>query len=67
MMDLDISSVTKLRNGVEMPLLGLGLSHNGGYSDDAVKTALDVGIRHFDTVSMIVPIEHNSPSYVPIA
>eukprot|EP00041_Stephanoeca_diplocostata_P016370 m.322045 g.322045 ORF g.322045 m.322045 type:complete len:279 (+) comp20346_c0_seq1:281-1117(+) len=49
MTSLALSSVVSLRNGVDMPLIGLGLSHNGGYSDDAVATALKIGIRHFDT------------------
>ncbi|XP_068096104.1 glyoxal reductase-like isoform X2 [Hyperolius riggenbachi] len=39
-----------LPNGQEIPILGLGLSHNGGYSHEAVLYALTTcGIRHLDT------------------
>lgn len=42
----------KLLNGVEMPMLGLGLSHNGGYSSDAVvAVTVEQGIRLFDTAA----------------
>jgi len=44
------TSTTVLRNGVTMPLLGLGTSHMGGYNQDAVVYALrDCGYRHIDT------------------
>lgn len=37
-------------NGVRMPLLGLGTTHSGGYSHDAVVYALrDCGYRSIDT------------------
>ncbi|XP_015228698.1 PREDICTED: glyoxal reductase-like isoform X1 [Cyprinodon variegatus] len=40
----------QLSNGVEIPILGLGTSHDGGYSHDAIMYALtDCGIRHLDT------------------
>eukprot|EP01062_Namystynia_karyoxenos_P033268 TRINITY_DN24483_c0_g1_i1.p1 TRINITY_DN24483_c0_g1~~TRINITY_DN24483_c0_g1_i1.p1 ORF type:complete len:279 (+),score=55.00 TRINITY_DN24483_c0_g1_i1:94-930(+) len=40
----------RLSNGVEMPLLGFGLSHNqGGFDRDAVMAAIAAGVRHFDT------------------
>lgn len=40
----------QLRNGVRMPALGLGTSHSGGYSHDAVVYALrDCGYRLIDT------------------
>ncbi|MCL4120108.1 UNVERIFIED_CONTAM: hypothetical protein GTU68_016715 [Idotea baltica] len=39
-----------LHNNVKMPILGLGTSHNGGYSHDAVVFALkECGYRHIDT------------------
>ena len=38
-----------LSNGVTMPQLGLGTSHQGGYSEEAIKHALLVGCRHVDT------------------
>ena len=36
-------------NANSMPLLGLGLSHQGGYSDAAVSRAIECGVRLFDT------------------
>nr|XP_028588490.1 uncharacterized protein LOC114598699 isoform X1 [Podarcis muralis] len=40
----------RLANGLEIPMLGLGTSHYGGYSHDAVVYALQkCGIRHIDT------------------
>jgi len=38
-----------LSNGVSIPQLGLGTSHQGGYSEAAIKQALLVGCRHVDT------------------
>ncbi|XP_062973668.1 uncharacterized oxidoreductase ZK1290.5-like isoform X3 [Elgaria multicarinata webbii] len=39
-----------LSNGLNIPVLGLGTSHQGGYSHDAVMYALQkCGIRHIDT------------------
>lgn len=39
-----------LSNGVQIPIFGLGTSHNGGYSHDAVVYALtQCGVRHIDT------------------
>lgn len=39
-----------LSNGLEIPILGLGTSHHGGYSHDAVLYALrECGVRHIDT------------------
>ncbi|XP_007420306.1 uncharacterized oxidoreductase ZK1290.5-like isoform X2 [Python bivittatus] len=39
-----------LSNGLNIPILGLGTSHEGGYSHDAVIHALQkCGIRHIDT------------------
>ena len=43
-------SSVSLRNGVSMPLLGLGTSHYGGYNQEAVVYALrDCGYRLIDT------------------
>ncbi|NP_001017779.2 uncharacterized protein LOC550476 isoform 2 [Danio rerio] len=39
-----------LHNGLNIPILGLGTSHYGGYSHEAVLYALqECGIRHIDT------------------
>ncbi|XP_022101735.1 uncharacterized protein LOC110985197 [Acanthaster planci] len=40
----------QLSNGVQMPVLGIGTSHTGGYSDEAVVHALGhCRVRHIDT------------------
>jgi len=53
-MSLHINSTTRLANGVEMPLLGLGTykSSEGGDVERAVRIALEVGYRSIDTASM---------------
>ena len=39
-----------LANGVLMPVIGMGLSHNqGGFNPEAVDTAIRSGVRLFDT------------------
>ncbi|XP_042354296.1 glyoxal reductase [Plectropomus leopardus] len=39
-----------LSNGLQIPIFGLGTSHHGGYSHDAVMYALtECGVRHIDT------------------
>ena len=38
------AGVVVLQNGVRVPQLGLGLSHNGGFSADAVREALRLGV-----------------------
>ncbi|XP_060900613.1 uncharacterized oxidoreductase ZK1290.5 [Labrus mixtus] len=39
-----------LSNGLQIPIFGLGTSHYGGYSHDAIVYALtECGIRHIDT------------------
>jgi len=43
------SPTTTLANGVCIPMLGLGTSHQGGYSEDAINHALMLGCRHVDT------------------
>jgi len=51
----DIKGGFTLRNGVQMPYLGLGTyksDTDGSDVADAVKTALDVGYRHIDTASV---------------
>jgi len=50
-MALEISSKIKLNNGVEIPILGLGVfqAKSGGEARAAVKWALDAGYRHIDT------------------
>ena len=49
--DLNIKSTVKLNNGVQMPVLGLGVyqSPPGRVTQDAVKFALKVGYQHVDT------------------
>ena len=50
-MELAIRSTVKLNNGVEIPVLGLGVfrSPPGQKTQQAVLDALAVGYRHFDT------------------
>ena len=50
-MTLHIDSTRRLRNGVEIPRLGLGVfrSGRGGQTRDAVLWALEAGYRHIDT------------------
>ncbi|XP_030630317.1 uncharacterized oxidoreductase ZK1290.5 isoform X1 [Chanos chanos] len=44
------SPTVPLSNGLQIPILGLGTSHHGGYSNEAVLYALrECGIRHIDT------------------
>ena len=44
---------TKLNNGLEMPLLGLGVyDMHGEEAVNAVKTAIDIGYRLIDTAEM---------------
>ncbi|MBU3827166.1 MAG: aldo/keto reductase [Candidatus Anaerobiospirillum merdipullorum] len=48
---LSINSTVELNNGVQMPLLGLGVfrSKSGEETRAAVRTALEYGYRHIDT------------------
>jgi methylglyoxal/glyoxal reductase len=48
---LSLSSRVRLANGVEMPVLGLGVfrTGSGAATEDAVGAALDAGYRHVDT------------------
>ena len=48
-----IGASVELHNGVEIPLLGLGVyqAASGRETETAVRTALDVGYRHIDTAS----------------
>ena len=39
----------KLSNGVEIPQLGLGSSHHGGFSPETFSHALGLGLRLIDT------------------
>jgi diketogulonate reductase-like aldo/keto reductase len=49
--DLTIRSTATLRNGVEIPLLGLGVyqARPGAETREAVRAALQLGLRHVDT------------------
>lgn len=51
---MDITSKTRLNNGVEMPWLGLGVfrSEEGIEVENAVKTALQCGYRSIDTAAI---------------
>lgn len=44
-------SCLQLKNGVEIPLYGLGLSHNGGYNHEAVLHSLSLGVKLYDTAT----------------
>ncbi|XP_018417471.1 PREDICTED: uncharacterized protein LOC108791471 [Nanorana parkeri] len=49
-MEVHIYPTVSLSNGQKIPVLGLGLSHQGGYSHSALLYALqNCGIRHIDT------------------
>ncbi|HEY3281227.1 MAG TPA: aldo/keto reductase [Armatimonadota bacterium] len=52
-MSLTITSKTKLRDGAEVPLFGLGTfqSDQGVSCEQAVRWALDAGYRHIDTAA----------------
>jgi diketogulonate reductase-like aldo/keto reductase len=53
-MQLTLQSKVKLNNGVEMPMLGLGVwqTAQGVETQRAVKSALDVGYRLIDTAKL---------------
>ena len=53
-MQLNIESKSRLNNGVEIPLLGLGLYQTspGNVTERVVSYALKIGYRHFDTASL---------------
>lgn len=48
---MDLTTTIRLNNGVEIPVLGLGLyrSPNGAETSDSVRYALEIGYRHLDT------------------
>ena len=48
---LSLGTDVRLSNGVKMPLYGLGLSHNGGFSAEAVAHSLSSGVRLLDTAA----------------
>jgi len=45
----DIFNSVTLRHGVEMPLVGIGTSHQGGFSHEAIVHAFGIGYRLVDT------------------
>jgi diketogulonate reductase-like aldo/keto reductase len=52
-MKLDINSIVKLNNDVEIPIFGLGtyLASEGQQAVNAINYALEAGYRHFDTAA----------------
>jgi diketogulonate reductase-like aldo/keto reductase len=50
---MDIRTTKRLNNGVEIPLLGLGVfkAGKGRETEEAVRTALEAGYRHVDTAA----------------
>ncbi|WP_394371852.1 aldo/keto reductase [Salinicoccus roseus] len=53
MMKVTANDVYALKNGVEMPIIGLGVykAEEGDQVKDAVLTAIEAGYRHIDTAS----------------
>jgi diketogulonate reductase-like aldo/keto reductase len=51
---MDVSSAVTLRNGVEMPRLGLGVRRatSGRDVQDALRWAFEAGYRHVDTARL---------------
>lgn len=49
---MDISAKRKLNNGVEIPVLGLGVFKADKGTYNAVRYALDAGYRHIDTATI---------------
>ncbi|KAJ3595346.1 hypothetical protein NHX12_004650 [Muraenolepis orangiensis] len=49
-MPSSVCTTVPLSNGLRIPVLGLGTSHNGGYCHDVILHALrECGVRHIDT------------------
>lgn len=46
---MNIETGLKLNNGIEIPVLGLGVFESGDKTKDAVRFALEYGYRHIDT------------------
>jgi diketogulonate reductase-like aldo/keto reductase len=53
-MPMTIASTTRLNNGVEIPIIGLGVFRNpaGEVTENAVRFALEAGYRHIDTAKI---------------
>lgn len=51
---MNLQSTVSLNNGVEMPLFGLGTfkSEPGNETEQAVRSALEIGYRHVDTAAI---------------
>ncbi len=54
MINLHITSLKELNNGIKIPVLGLGtyLNDNGRQTIDSILYALEIGYRHIDTAAM---------------
>ncbi len=54
MQRLSLSTTKKLNNGIEIPILGLGVWQmaRGQETEEAVRRALEVGYRHIDTAKL---------------
>lgn len=48
---MDINTTKKLNNGIEIPILGIGVFKSGEDTYYAVRYALDAGYRHIDTAA----------------
>ena len=48
---MDINTTKTLNNGVEIPIIGLGVFKSGIHTYRAVRHALEAGYRHIDTAS----------------
>lgn len=51
MLPIKPNTTIPLSNGVQLPIYGLGLSHDGGFHPEAVSCSLSQGVRLFDTAS----------------
>jgi len=59
---MDINTTVALNNGVNIPVIGLGVfqSPGGGVTKQAILDSLEAGYRHIDT-ARIMTLESESP------